>query len=113
MLQIDDLWLASYLMTQGGRLAGVRILPYNNGGSRMRAVFELKDVSEKAIEAYGSQDPPVAIHQLRTAMNRLRDLMYAELEKKNGNGSIKQMPNGNTGGQRRRGDNESGSFRHR
>jgi len=113
MLQIDDLWLASYLLTQGGKLAGVRILPYNNGGLRMRAVFELKDVSEKAIEEYSSQDPPVGIHCLRTAMNQLRDRMYAELEKRNGNGAIKQMPNGNTNGQRRRGDNESGSFRHR
>ena len=112
MLQIDDLWLASYLLTQGGKLAGVRILPYNNGGSRMRAVFELADVPENAIEAYGAGDPLVAVHQLRTYMNRLRDLMYGELEKRNGNGSIKQMPNGN-GGQRRRGENENRSIRHR
>lgn len=113
MIQIDDLWLASYLLTQGGKLAGVRILPYNNGGSRMRAVFELTAVPEKAIEAYSSGDPLVAVHQLRTHMNQLRDLMYGELEKRNGNGSIKQMPNGNAAGQRRRGDNESGSVRHR
>jgi hypothetical protein len=108
MLQIDDLWLASYLMSQGGKLAGVRILPYNSG-SRMRAVFELTDVPEAAIEEYGNGDPPVGIHQLRTAMNRLRDLMYQELEKRNGNGSIKAMPNG----QRRRGENENRAVRHR
>ena len=109
MLQIDDLWLASYLMSRGGKLAGVRILPYNSGGSRMRAVFELTEVPEAAIEEYSNGDPPVAIHQLRTAMNRLRDLMYQELEKRNGNGSIKAMPNG----QRRRGENENRSIRYR
>ena len=109
MIQIDDLWLASYLLTVGGKLAGVRILPYNNGGSRMRAVFELAEVPPNAIEEYSNQDPPVAIHQLRTAMNRLRDLMYGELQKRNGNGSIKQMPNEN----RRRGDNENRAIRHR
>jgi hypothetical protein len=54
----------------------------------MRAVFELTGVPETAIEEYSSGDPPVAIHQLRTAMNQLRDLMYAELQKRNGNGSI-------------------------
>jgi len=111
VVQIDDLWLASFLLTQGGKLAGVRTLPCNNG-SRMRAVFELAEVPENAIEEYSNGDPPVAIHQLRTHMNKLRDLMYAELEKRNGNGSIKQMPNGN-GGQRRRGENESGSIRNR
>jgi len=109
MIQIDDLWLASYLMSQGARLEGVSILPYS-GGSRMRAVFELENVPPEAIKEYGSGDPPVSIHQLRTHMNKLRDLMYAELQKRNGNGSIKQMPNG---GQRRRGENESGSIRNR
>jgi hypothetical protein len=108
VIQIDDLWLGSYLISRGARLAGVSILPYNSG-SRMRAVFELTNVPETAIEEYSNGDPPVAIHQLRTAMNRLRDLMYAELEKRNGNGSIKAMPNG----QRRRGENENRSKNHR
>ena len=103
MIQIDDLWLASYLMSRGAKLAGILILPYNSG-SRMRAAFELENVSKTAIDEYSKGDPPVAIHQLRTAMNELRDLMYAELQKRNGNGSIKQMPNG---GKRRRGENEN------
>ena len=115
MIQIDDLWLGSYLISQGARLAGVSILPYNSG-SRMRAVFELSNVPSSAIEEYSNGDPPVKIHQLRTAMNQLRDLMYAELEKRNGNGSIKQMPNGQRpqvrcGG--RRGENENRSKHHR
>lgn len=105
---IDDLWLASYLMSQGSRLKGVSILPYNSG-SRMRAVFELENVPANAIEEYGSGDPEVSIHQLRTVMNKLRDLMYAELQKRNGNGSIKQMPNG----QRRHGEYENRPFRNR
>lgn len=104
MIQIDDLWLASYLVSQGAKLSGVSILPYNSG-SRMRAVFELENVPAGAIEEYGNGDPDVPIHKLRTAINELRDLMYAALQKKNGNGSIKQMPNG----QRRRGENENRS----
>lgn len=28
VIQIDDLWLASYLITEGAELAGVSILPY-------------------------------------------------------------------------------------
>jgi len=111
MIQIDDLWLASYLMSQGARLEGVLILPYNSG-SRMRAVFELGNVPAEAIKEYASGDPQVSIHKLRTVMNDLRDLMYAELQKRNGNGSIKQMPNGN-GMQRRRGENENRSKHYR
>jgi hypothetical protein len=110
MIQIDDLWLASYLMSQGARLAGVSILPYNSG-SRMRAVFELRNVPPNAIEDFSNGDPLVAIHQLRTVMNELRDLMYAELQKRNGNGSIKQMPNNN--GKGRRGEHENRSVRNR
>lgn len=110
MIQIDDLWLASYLMSQGARLAGVSILPYSSG-SRMRAVFELEETSADAIRQYSEGDPPVKVHALRAALNELRDLMYAELQKRNGNG-IKQMPNGN-GGQRRRGENESRAIRNR
>jgi hypothetical protein len=100
---IDDLWLASYLISQGAKLAGVCILPYNNG-SRMRAVFELENVPTSAIEDYSNGDPLAKVHQLRTAINELRDLMYTELSKRNGNGSIKAMPNG---GNRRRGENEN------
>lgn len=117
MIQIDDLWLASYLIAEGATLAGCKILPYGSG-SRMRAVFELNGVSQENIERYSSGDPLIKIHSLRTAINELRDLMYAELKKRNGNGSIKQMPNG--GGQRpkvRRGgrarENENRSERHR
>ena len=110
MIQIDDLWLASYLVSQGAKLAGVSILPYSNG-SRMRAVFELMHVPTDAIGNYSNGDPLVNIHQLRTAINELRDLMYAELAKRNGNGSIKQMPNG--GGKRRRGEYENRSKHHR
>ncbi len=113
MIQIDDLWLASYLMSQGAQLTGCLILPYNSG-SRMRAVFELESVPPAAMQQYSSGDPPAPIHQVRTAMNRLRDLMYAELEKRNGNGGIKAMPNGGNGkGQRRRGEYESRSIRYR
>lgn len=107
-IQIDDLWLASYLVTQGAELAGVSILPYNNGG-RLRAVFELSGAYQAAIESYANGNPAVKVHALRDAINRLRDLMYAELEKRNGNGSIKHMPNG----QRRRGENENRAARHR
>ncbi len=111
MIQIDDLWLASYLMSRGAQLTGCLILPYNSG-SRMRAVFELESAPAAAIEQYSNADPPVPIHQLRTAMNRLRDLMYCELEKRNnGNGGIKAMPNG--GQQRRRGEYESRAVRNR
>jgi hypothetical protein len=106
---IDDLWLASYLISQGARLAGVSILPVS-GGSRLRAVFELADVSAEAIRQYAESDPQVRVHQLRSAINRLRDLMYAELCKRNGNGSIKQMPNG---GQGRRRDYEIHQRRNR
>ncbi len=109
MIQIDDLWLASYLISKGAKLAGVSILPYNSG-SRLRAVFELNAVPEQAIERYSCGDPLVKIHSLRTAINELRDLMYGELEKRNGNGSIKAMPNGRA---RRRGENENRSIRHR
>ena len=112
MIQIDDLWLASYLMSQGARLAGVSILPYASG-SRMRAVFELENVSKTAIDDYSNGDPLAKVQELRTAMNQLRDLMYAELEKRNGNGSIKQMPNHNNGEKRRRGENENRSERYR
>jgi len=110
MIQIDDLWLASYLVSQGAKLAGVSILPYNSG-SRMRAVFELTAVPADAIGDYSNGDPLVQIHQLRTAINELRDRMYEELQKRNGNGSIKAMPNG--GGQRRRGEYENRSKHHR
>ncbi len=109
MIPIDDLWLASYLVAGGAKLAGVSIFPYNSG-SRLRAVFELDGVKADAIESYSSSDPLVKIHELRTSMNKLRDLMYAELEKRNGNGSIKAMPNGRA---RRRGENENRSIRHR
>ena len=109
MIQIDDLWLASYLITQGAELAGVSILPYNSGG-RLRAVFELTGAHAAAIDTYANGTPRVEVHALRTAINRLRDLMYVELEKRNGNGSIKSMPNGV---QRRRGENESRAIRHR
>ncbi len=115
MIQIDDLWLASYLITQGAELAGVSILPYASG-PRLRAVFELQNVCDSSIQTYTSGDPTVNIHALRTAINDLRDLMYRELEKKNGNGGIKQMPNANgqrSDGQRRRGENENRSSRNR
>ncbi len=110
MIQIDDLWLASYLISQGAKLAGVSILPYASG-PRMRAVFELNEAKEEDIASYANGDPHTSVHALRTAMNELRDLMYRELQKKNGNGGIKQMPNVN--GQRRRGENENRSSRHR
>lgn len=112
MIQIDDLWLASYLVTQGAEIAGVSILPYNSG-PRMRAVFELHGVHAAAISSYANGNPAVEVHALRIAINRLRDLMYAELEKRNGNGSIKHMPNGGSAGQRRRGENENRATRHR
>jgi hypothetical protein len=114
MIQIDDLWLASYLLSQGARLAGVSILPYASG-SRMRAVFELSHAPADAINEYSSGDPLVKIHELRSSINQLRDLMYAELEKRNGNGSIKAMPNGrrSDGGQRRRRDHENRADRNR
>jgi hypothetical protein len=118
MIQIDDLWLASYLMSQGARLTGCLILPYNSG-SRMRAVFELNEVPGSAMQQYSQGDPPAPIHQVRIAMNRLRDLMYAELEKRNGKGGIKTMPNGGgnggqrSDGQRRRGEHETGAIRNR
>jgi len=107
---IDDLWLASYLMSQGAKLAGVSILPCN-GGSRMRAVFELTNVPADAISDYSNGDPHASVHQLRTAINELRDLMYEALQKRNGNGSIKQMPNGKE--PRRRRENENRSVRNR
>jgi hypothetical protein len=114
MIQLDDLWLSAYLVSQGARLAGVSILPYSSG-SRLRAVFELSHVPPDAINEYSSGDPLVKIHELRTAINQLRDLMYEALAKRNGNGSIKQMPNGrwSDGGQRRRGDNENRTIRNR
>jgi hypothetical protein len=108
MIQIDDLWLASYLISQGAKLSGVSILPYSSG-SRMRAVFELSHVPADAIDDYSNGDPLVKIHELRSSINQLRDLMYGELAKRNGNGSIKAMPNG----QRRRGENENRSKNHR
>jgi hypothetical protein len=110
---IDDLWLASYLISRGAKVAGVQVLPYSSG-SRMRAVFQLQDVPEEAIEEYSSGDPPAPVHQMRTAMNELRDLMYRELERRNGRGGIKTMPNGGNGnGQRRRGAYETGTIRDR
>jgi hypothetical protein len=118
MLAIDDLWLASYLVVTGAKLAGVSILPYSSG-PRLRAVFQLDGVSQEAIESYAEGDPSVQVHALRAAINRLRDLMYCELEKRNGNGWIKQMPNnghnggGRDGGQRRRGEYESRAIRNR
>jgi hypothetical protein len=117
VLAIDDLWLASYLVVSGARLSGVAILPYNSGSSRLRAVFQLDGVPEDAIDSYSNGDPSVGIHALRGAINRLRDLMYAELEKRNGNGGIKSMPNGGNGqrsdGQRRRGEYENRAVRNR
>jgi hypothetical protein len=110
VIQIDDLWLASYLIAEGGKLAGCKILPYGSG-SRMRAVFEIENINQEKIECYSNRDPLVKIHSLRTAINELRDLMYAELQKRNGNGSIKQMPNG--GGQRRTRENENRFGRYR
>lgn len=106
MIQIDDLWLASYLISQGAKLAGVSVLTYSTG-LRLRAVFELENVHPDAIAAYSQGDPVAKVHQLRNAINQLRDLMYCELEKRNG--SIKAMPNG----QRRRRENENRSIRNR
>jgi hypothetical protein len=111
---IDDLWLASYLVSRGAKLAGVSVLPLASG-SRLRAVFELEGVSQGAIEEYSQGDPAVQVHALRSAINELRDLMYAELEKRNNNRTgIKQMPNGKNGaGQRRRGEHENRAIRNR
>jgi len=109
---IDDLWLASYLITQGAKLAGVSILPYSSG-PRLRAVFQLQDVLPESITDYANANPSVQVHALRTAINELRDLMYAELQKRNGNGGIKQMPNQPGGQQRRRGEYESRAIRNR
>jgi len=104
---IDDLWLASYLISQGARLGRVQVLP-SCYGPRLRAVFELTGIPDEAIDNYANGDPAVKVHALRAALNELRDLMYAELAKRNGN-AIKQMPNGanGNGGQRRRGENEN------
>jgi hypothetical protein len=77
---------------------------------RCQAVFELSHAPADAINEYSSGDPLVKIHELRSSINQLRDLMYAELEKRNGNGSIKAMPNG---GQRRRREHENRANRNR
>ena len=109
MTAVDDLWLASYLISQGAELATVAVIPYRNG--RLTAVFHLENVSMKAMDSYANGDPAVKVHALRAAINRLRDLMYRELQKKNG--TTKKMPNGQRpDGQRRCGDeNRSGCDR--
>ena len=88
--RIDDLWLASYLLTEGAQLKSVLIFPYSNG--RLTAVFELQEVPEVAMQKYASGDPCVKVHALRAAINRLRDLMYREFERCNQ--QTKKMPNG-------------------
>jgi hypothetical protein len=109
MLSIDDIWLASYLISSGAELAAISVLP---SGSRQTAVFELRDVSDAALSAYRSGSPLVDVHALRSALNRLRDLMHLELSKQNEKHQVKAMPNGK-GGQRRCERNESGAIRHR
>jgi hypothetical protein len=106
-VEIDDLWLASFLVAGGARLSAIAILPYSN--RRLTAVFELEDVSEHAIKNYAEGDPAVKIHALRAALNRLRDAMHAELTKRNGKPQIKEMPNG----KRREVENEDSTRDHR
>lgn len=90
MTRIDDLWLASFLVSCGAKLVRVCTIPYRNG--RLTAVFELESVSDEVMESYTSGDPAVKIHGLRTAMNELRDAMHAELSANNY--ETKSMPNG-------------------
>jgi hypothetical protein len=90
LTRVDDLWLASFLMSCGATLARVCVIPYRNG--RLTAVFELENVSDSAMESYTANDPAVKVHALRTAMNQLRDAMHAELSANNY--QTKSMPNG-------------------
>lgn len=90
LTRVDDLWLASFLMSCGATLARVCVIPYRNG--RLTAVFELENVSEDSISQYTEADPPVKVHALRAAMNQLRDAMHAELSANNH--QTKSMPNG-------------------
>lgn len=104
-VEVDDLWLASFLVAGGGKLAAIAILPYSN--RRLTAVFQIEGVSESAIKSYAEEDAQVKIHALRAALNRLRDAMHAELSKRNGGLQMKKMPNG----QRRVVENEEDSSR--
>jgi hypothetical protein len=98
LTRVDDLWLASFLMSCGATLARVCVIPYRNG--RLTAVFELEGTSEDSITQYTQADPSVKVHDLRTAMNQLRDAMHAELSANNY--QTKSMPN--NGGHRRYGN---------
>ncbi|MGH9858160.1 MAG: hypothetical protein ACRD4B_09990 [Acidobacteriota bacterium] len=91
-VEVDDLWLASFLIAQGAKLAAIAVLPYSN--RRLTAVFALENVCEQAIKNYADGDPDVKIHSLRAALNELRDAMHRELSAKNGKPQIKEMPNG-------------------
>jgi hypothetical protein len=111
MLRIDDIWLASFLVSQGATVGAISVLP---AGNRMTAVFELNEVPDAALVAYSRGSAQADVHLLRAALNRLRDLMHSELEKKNGNHTVKAMPNGGrSDGQRRCERNENRAVRHR
>jgi hypothetical protein len=111
-VEVDDLWLASFLVAQGARLAAIAVLPYSN--RRLTAVFELENVAEHAIKNYGEGDPQVKIHSLRAALNQLRDAMHRELSRKNGKPQMKEMPNGaRSAGKRRVLENEDPARDHR
>jgi hypothetical protein len=109
MLSIDDIWLASFLISSGAELASISVFP---SGRRLTAVFELRDVPEAALSVYRQGSPQVDVHALRSALNRLRDLMHAEFAKQNGSRQVKAMPNANSG-QRRCERNESRAIRNR
>ncbi len=104
-VEVDDLWLASFLVAGGARLAAIAVLPYSN--RRLTAVFELEEVAETAIAEYAEGAPLVNVHDLREALNRLRDGMHRELSRKNGKPQMKEMPNARrSDGQRRVIENE-------
>jgi len=110
-VEVDDLWLASFLIAEGAKLRAISVMPYSK---RLTAVFELEDASEEAIAAYARGNPYVRVHALRTALNELRDAMHAELSARNGKPQIKEMPNGKSSpGKRRLEENEDTARNHR
>ena len=110
-VEVDDLWLASYLVAEGATLKAITVMP---SSYRLTAVFEIEGASEEAITAYARGNPYVRIHDLRTALNQLRDAMHRELSARNGKPQIKEMPNGkNSPGKRRLEENEDTARNHR
>jgi hypothetical protein len=110
MLSVDDIWLASFLISSGAELSSISVFP---SGNRLTAVFELQQVPDAALAAYRCGSPQIDVHALRSALNHLRDLMHCELQKQNGKHSVKAMPNGNEQQQRRCERNESRAIRNR